>query len=114
MSKEFSPEIMTYHAMQSEVSKIQVRMEKLANQIIEDECPFKKGEVVEYSEWWRPNLKQLGQIDQIYFKGHDANAIDGLWRFIIIPLTKKLLPHNGRGYAHIGKDLGDTIKTYNS
>jgi len=114
MKKQLEKEIIEFHGMQSEIADMEVKLSKLEEDIIKKYCPFKKGDKVIFTEWWRKNNKDYyGIINMIYFAGITDEAIDRRWRIQIQPTTKLFVPMKDRynqSYKMLGEYNGDIIR----
>lgn len=109
-SKELSQEFKEYLSLEAQIATLQTKKQIIAISIIKNECPYKIGDCVEYSEWYLPNKTSYGVIKNIDFKGFDTDAIDNKWRIAIRPSNKFFKEYEGRNAVHLGKDRGDKIK----
>lgn len=108
--KNLEKEIIEFHSQQAEIAKKQSKLSKLEKLIIERYCPFKKGDKVIFTEWWRGNGKDYyGIVKLIRFKGIDENAIDSRWVITVEPTTKDFSKIKG-GYNSAYKYLGENEK----
>lgn len=108
--KELSLEFKEYILLEAQIATLQTKKQIIASSIIKNECPYKIGDCVEYSEWYRTNKTSYGVIKNIYFVGFDTDAIDNKWRIAINPSNKFFKEYEGRNAVHLGKNSGDKIK----
>jgi hypothetical protein len=110
-------EIIEFNKKQSEINRLKDELSIMEKGIIKKYCPYKKGDKVIFTEWWRGNNKDyFGVVDYINFKGLDENAIDGKWVIVIKPTTKdfkKYLGSYNSSLKYIGEDKRDVIRKYN-
>lgn len=86
-------------------------LNELAGEIVEAHCPYKVGDLVEYTEWWRKGVVNTGVVHSTPTLNISDGAIDGLWSVIVQPTKKNGQPHSGKHPIHLGvKWKGDSIK----
>ena len=116
--KELEPEIIAYHEQDALIANEKSKLFKMEDAIIKKYCPFKKGDKVIFTEWWRGNEKDyFGIISSIRFKGIDEDAIDNRWVICIQPTTKdftKPIGSYNTSHKFLGENKKDKIRKANS
>ena len=109
-------EIIDFHCKQAEIANEKVALSKIEEAIIKKYCPFKKGDNVIFTEWWRGNGKDyFGRIKSIRFNGIDEDAIDSRWVICVEPTTKDFRKATGgynSSYKYLGKNKKDIIRKH--
>lgn len=109
-------EIIAYSDKLRDIESQEKELSKIESDIIEKYCPYKNGDKVVYTEWWRDNGKDyFGIVDNIRFKGINADAIDQKWVICVRPSTKDFnMPKGGynSSFVYLGKNKLDKIKKY--
>ena len=112
--KKLEQEIIDFHCKQADIANEEVALSKMEEAIIKKYCPFKKGDKVIFTEWWRGNGKDyFGIIRNIKFKGIDEDAIDSRWVICVEPTTKDFSKAKGSynsAYKYLGENKKDIIK----
>jgi hypothetical protein len=112
--KNIEQEIIDFHCQQANIAKLQTELSKMEEAIIKKYCPFKKGDKVIFTEWWRGNGKDyFGKVHSIRFKGITPDAIDNRWVICVIPITKdfnKPLGSYNSSYKYLGENEKDIIR----
>ena len=89
-------------------------LSEMEEAIIKKYCPFKKGDNVIFTEWWRGNGKDyFGRVHRIRFKGISSEAIDDRWEICVIPTKKdfsKLLGSWNASFKYLGINKKDCIR----
>ena len=116
--KELEKEIIEFHSKQAHIADLQVKLSEMEEKIIAKYCPFKKGDKVVFTEWWRGNGKDyFGVVKNIQFKGINPDAIDNRWILWIVPTTKDFKNLKGgynSSYKHLGINRNDKIRIANA
>lgn len=112
--KNIDKEILKYNLTMECINELYETISKIEKDIIKKYCPFKKGDNVIFTEWWRGNGKDYyGIVQSVRFKGVDNNAIDNKWVICIEPTTKdfnKPLGSYNSAYKYIGLNKKDIIR----
>lgn len=112
MNKIQKPEIKEYIAIEKAIAKLHKQLSNVEKDIIQKYCPFKKGDNVIYTEWWRGNNKDyFGTIRNIKFELKDE-SIDGKWVICVEPTTKDFKIPKGsfnKSFKYLGDHKDDVI-----
>ncbi|MBP6538910.1 MAG: hypothetical protein KA234_01140 [Saprospiraceae bacterium] len=109
--KELEQEIQDFHTKEAEIATESAKLYAMGKDIVQKYCPYKKGDKVIYTEWWRGNGKDyFGIIDGISFKGISEGAVDKRWIITIMPCTKDWVPIKNRSGVWLGKHKRDVIR----
>jgi hypothetical protein len=112
--KNLEKEIIAFHCKQADIANEESTLSKMEEEIIKKYCPFKKGDNVIFTEWWRGNGKDyFGIIKSIKFNGIDENAIDSRWIICVEPTTKDFSKPKGSfnsAYKYLGENKKDIIR----
>lgn len=112
--KKLEQEIIDFHRKQADIEKKQTALSKMEEAIIKKYCPFKKGDRVIFTEWWRGNGKDyFGIVNNISFRGINEDAIDSRWVICVEPTTKDFSKPKGSfnsSYKYLGKNKKDIIR----
>jgi hypothetical protein len=112
--KNIEQEIIDFHCQQANIAEHQTKLSKMEEAIIKKYCPFKKGDKVIFTEWWRGNGKDYyGIVHSIRFNGITQEAIDNKWVICVIPTTKdfnKPLGSYNSSYKYLGVNEKDIIR----
>lgn len=111
--KNLEQEIIDFHCQQAKIANEQTLLSKMEEAIIKKYCPFKKGDKVIFTEWWRGNGKNyFGIVKSISFNGINEEAIDNRWVICVEPTTKDFLKTKGSynsSYKYLGTNEKDII-----
>ena len=112
--KELEKEIIDFHKQQAKIANESVALGKMEKAIIDKYCPFKNGDRVIFTEWWRGNGKDyFGIVESIRFKGISYEAIDNRWVIGVKPTTKDFIAIKDRynqAYKYLGENKNDKIR----
>jgi hypothetical protein len=102
--------IEAYKAITKKIDDLKDQLRAIERKIIDDHCPYKKGDTVIYTEWWRGNKKDYyGVVHSVGFIPDSKAAIDGLWKLVVIPTTKSF--RQRAAFVILGDRFeGDTIR----
>jgi len=112
--KKLEQEIIDFHSKQADIAKEEVALSKMEEAIIKKYCPFKKGDKVIFTEWWRVNGKDyFGVVKNIRFNGITSTAIDNRWVIGVESTTKDFSKPTGgynSSYKYLGVNEKDIIR----
>jgi hypothetical protein len=104
--------IEAYKAITKKIDDLKDQIRVIAKDIVKDHCPYKKGDKVIYTEWWRGNGKDYyGVVTHVEYSPDRSAAIDGLWKIAVSPTTKAFVSKQGQHTINLGHYYkGDKIR----